>query len=48
VADGVTGNADLAAYFLLRMCSLGRSVGTLATNTISQGDTREVGLDRLA
>lgn len=47
IADGVTGNADLVAYFLLRMCTLSRSVGTLATNTISQGDTREVGLDQL-
>lgn len=47
VADGATGNADLVAYFLLRMCAIGRSVGTLATNTICQGDTREVGLDRL-
>ncbi|HAS08928.1 MAG TPA: hypothetical protein DCS55_00155 [Acidimicrobiaceae bacterium] len=48
IAKGVTGNADLAAYFVLRMCSVARSVGTLATNTITQGDTREVGLDRLA
>lgn len=47
IAEGTTGNADLVAYFLLRMCGLARSVGTLATNTISQGDTREVGLDRL-
>ncbi|MDP9389479.1 MAG: hypothetical protein M3Q48_16580 [Actinomycetota bacterium] len=48
IASGATGNADLAAYFLLRMCDLSGSVGSLATNTISQGDTREVGLDRLA
>lgn len=47
VADGATGNADLVTYFLLRMCGLASSIGTLATNTISQGDTREVGLDRL-
>lgn len=47
VASGATGNADLAAYFILRMCSVGTSVGTLATNTITQGDTREVGLDRI-
>jgi hypothetical protein len=47
VAAGTSGSADLAAYFLLRMCEVASSVGTLATNTISQGDTREVGLDRL-
>jgi len=47
IADGVTGNADLVTYFLLRMCGVAESVGTLATNTLSQGDTREVGLDRL-
>jgi hypothetical protein len=47
VADGQTGNADLAAYFLRRMAHLSDSVGSLATNTISQGDTREVGLDVL-
>ena len=47
IAEGVTGNADLVAYFLLRMCGLARSVASLATNTVSQGDTREVGLDRL-
>ena len=48
IADGATGNADLVTYFLLRMCDIASSVGTLATNTLSQGDTREVGLDRLA
>ena len=47
IAAGAKGSADLAAYFLLRMCALAPSVGTLATNTISQGDTREVGLDAL-
>jgi len=46
VAEGATGNADLVAYFVL-FCALARSVGTLATNTVSQGDTREVGLDRI-
>src|SRR5262249_32591160 len=42
------GSADLCAYFLLRNLSLaphGR-VGIIATNTIAQGDTREVGLDQ--
>jgi hypothetical protein len=47
IADGATGNADLVAYFLLRMCGVSHSIGTLATNTLSQGDTREVALDRL-
>jgi hypothetical protein len=47
VANGTTGNADLSAYFLLRMCELARSVGSLATNTIGQADTREVGLDSI-
>ena len=42
------GNADLCSYFLLRDLSIaphGR-VGIIATNTIAQGDTREVGLDQ--
>jgi len=47
LAAGATGNSDLVGYFLLRMSSVARSVGTLATNTVSQGDTREVALDRL-
>lgn len=47
LANGVAGNADLVTYFFLRACEMSRSVGLLATNTISQGDTREVGLDRL-
>jgi hypothetical protein len=51
VADGVRGNADLAAFFFLRgarLLSEDGNMGLLATNTIGQGDTREVGLDRLA
>lgn len=47
IAAGTKGNADLVAYFLLRMCLLGTSVGTLATNTVSQGDTRDIALARL-
>jgi hypothetical protein len=47
LADGSRGSADLVAYFLLRMCEMARSVSTLATNTVSQGDTRQVGLDKL-
>jgi hypothetical protein len=47
---GVRGTADLCAYFFLRACTLlGRTgcLGMLATNTISEGDTREVGLENL-
>jgi hypothetical protein len=47
---GRTGSADLSAYFALRAHDLihfGGSVGIIATNTLAQGDTREVGLDQL-
>ncbi|WP_337173500.1 hypothetical protein [Paludisphaera sp.] len=50
LAGGKRGNADLCAYFTLRGASLlreGGHFGFLATNTIAQGDTREVGLDQL-
>jgi methylase of polypeptide subunit release factors len=50
LAKGVRGHADLVAYFLLRAFGLLRATGTLgliATNTVAQGDTREVGLDQL-
>ncbi|MFI1648614.1 Eco57I restriction-modification methylase domain-containing protein [Streptomyces avidinii] len=47
---GARGSADLVAYFLLRAHELlnecGQS-GLIATNTLAQGDTREVGLDQL-
>ncbi|MER5758505.1 hypothetical protein [Streptomyces sp. NPDC002082] len=50
LASGKRGNADLVAYFELRVHSLlspaGQS-GLIATNTLAQGDTREVGLDQL-
>jgi type I restriction-modification system DNA methylase subunit len=42
--------ADLCSFFLLRTHSLispTGGVGLVATNTISQGDTREMGLDQL-
>ena len=45
IADGRKGNADLVAYFYLRVAQVARGLGMLATNTIAQGDTREVGLD---
>lgn len=51
VAGSVRGNADLVAYFFLRAASLLRKgegvMGLIATNTVAQGDTREVGLDQL-
>jgi hypothetical protein len=50
VAAGKRGTADLVAYFYLRAVRLLARTGTfglLATNTIAQGDTREVGLDQL-
>lgn len=51
IGGGVKGNADLVAYFFLRVFDLLQDpggFGLLATNTIAQGDTREVGLDQLA
>ncbi|MBL3668429.1 SAM-dependent DNA methyltransferase [Streptomyces sp. M2CJ-2] len=50
LAGGMGGRSDLVAYFLLRAHSLlspNGNLGVIATNTVAQGDTREVGLDRL-
>lgn len=50
IARGAKGNADLIAYFVLRAHKLLNAVGQagiIATNTLAQGDTREVGLDQL-
>ncbi|MGC4850569.1 Eco57I restriction-modification methylase domain-containing protein [Micromonospora sp. DT15] len=50
IAGGRRGNADLVAYFFLRSVELLRNdgnMGLIATNTIAQGDTREVGLDQI-
>jgi len=50
VGNGIKGHADLCAYFFLQAGKLMRAkgmAGLLATNTIAQGDTREVGLDQL-
>jgi hypothetical protein len=47
---GSGGRGDLVAYFFLRAAGLTRTMGSislLATNTIAQGDTREIGLDQL-
>lgn len=50
LADGAKGSADLVAYFYLRAFSLLRTdgdFGLIACNTIAQGDTRQVGLERM-
>ena len=47
---GQRGQADLCGYFLCRLTSLATSegyIGIIATNTLSQGDTRVVALDAL-
>ncbi|WP_212765324.1 DNA methyltransferase [Streptomyces sp. PKU-MA01144] len=47
---GVRGTADLVAYFVLRSDSLLNSRGQMAivaTNTLAQGDSRQVSLDSL-
>lgn len=52
IADGVraSGRPDLIAYFALRahalLCGTGQT-GLIATNSLAQSDTREVGLDRI-
>jgi hypothetical protein len=50
IAAGQRGSADYVAYFFLRaegLLKTGGTAGLLATNTIAQGDTREVGLDQM-
>lgn len=48
LADGRTGSADLVVYFVLNAARLAKGrVGLLTTNTVAQGDSREVGLDHL-
>jgi hypothetical protein len=50
VANEKRGSADLCTYFILRATHLVRQeglCGLLATNTIAQGDTREVGLGQI-
>lgn len=47
VVSDTKGAADLCAYFFIvcsRITSRGGAFGLIATNSISQGDTREVGL----
>ncbi|MEV4801411.1 DNA methyltransferase [Nonomuraea sp. NPDC049421] len=50
LANDVKGNADLVAYFVLRAHSILNSwgqAGLIATNTLAQGETREVGLNQI-
>ena len=50
IGRGARGSADLVAYFVLRaheLLNAGGQTGLIATNTLAQGDTREVGLDQL-
>ncbi|MBD2466045.1 endonuclease domain-containing protein [Oscillatoria sp. FACHB-1407] len=50
LANRQRGSADLCAYFFLQANQLTNhsgGFGLVATNTIAQGDTREVGLDQL-
>ena len=47
IAGGRKGSADLVAYFFLRMNELASALGYVATNTIGQGDTSEVGLEQI-
>ncbi len=51
LANGQRGsNTDLVAYFFLRVMNIINDegyTGLVATNTIAQGDTREVGLDQI-
>ncbi len=50
VGHGARGSADLVAYFVLRahaLLNFAGQTGLIATNTLAQGDTREVGLDQL-
>ena len=50
LANGTKGSADLCAYFFLKANQLVKAnghLGLVATNTIAQGDTREVGLDQI-
>ena len=50
LAENRKGSADLVTYFFLRVGYLlrkGGGFGLLATNTIAQGDTRQVGLEAM-
>lgn len=46
IANGVKGNSDLVGYFFLRAAQISSRLGLLSTDSIAQGDTRQVGLDQ--
>ncbi|HGP2907039.1 TPA: hypothetical protein ACLGZ5_003119 [Pseudomonas aeruginosa] len=50
IANGVRGHADLISYFLLRfseICQQNGTFGLITSNSIAEGDTRDVGLRQL-
>jgi hypothetical protein len=50
IGFGVRGSADLVAYFFLKafsLLSLKGSFGLIAVNTIAEGSTREIGLEKI-
>lgn len=50
IASGTKGVADLCVFFFLRAISLLNhkgNIGLIITSSLTEGDTREVGLDRL-
>ena len=50
LAKGMKGNADLLAYFLLRIREIRSKngfMGMVCTNSIAEGDTRQVSLDAI-
>ncbi|QDY79486.1 DNA methyltransferase [Streptomyces qinzhouensis] len=50
VARRVANRCDLVGYFVLRaheICTIEGRIGCVATNSLSQGDTREVALEQL-
>ncbi|HFD87384.1 MAG TPA: hypothetical protein ENJ35_06895 [Gammaproteobacteria bacterium] len=50
LAGNVRGHADLIAYFFLqvaRLCGSMKTFGLIASNSIAEGDTRDVGLEQL-
>ncbi|WP_157970442.1 Eco57I restriction-modification methylase domain-containing protein [Nakamurella deserti] len=50
LANGIKGNADLAAFFLLRQAQLARKssiIGLVVTKSIQQSATRLVGLEQI-
>lgn len=47
LANSIKGSADLVAYFFLRANEIAEGTGYVATNTIAQGNTSEVGLTQI-